>query len=102
MCELLCLQGVGRYKLYVGGCQNLPPPPNFTTIFDFFLFLLGGYERPRHMYKGGLGGLGDVLGSGGCFGVFFMICDAFLDMYVYCGLYCHSSYTFFVKLNKLK
>ena len=54
------------------------------------------------MYKGGLGGLGDVLGSGGCFGVFFMICDAFLDMYVYCGLYCHSSYTFFVKLNKLK
>ena len=40
-----------------------PPPPNFTTIFDFFLFLLGGYERPRHMYKGGLGGLGGVLGS---------------------------------------
>ena len=34
------------------------------------------------MYKGCLGGLGTL---GGCFGVFFMMCDAFLDMNVYCG-----------------
>ena len=32
------------------------------------------------MYKGCLGGLGGLGTLGGCFGVFFMMCDAFLDM----------------------
>ena len=82
--------------------RKTPPPLNFTTIFDFFLFLLGGYERSRCMYKGCLGGLGGLGTLGGCFGVFFMMCDAFLDMYVYCGPSYHRFYTLYVKLRKLK